>query len=502
MKTTKKLFATLLAVMTVMILSVPALAAGDTGTITVDQAIAGQTYGVYKIFSLEISGENYIYTHDPAGDWNEFVTTGAGKTYVAIDSDNHVTWKQGTSAADFAKAALAYAKHNDIIPDETAKASGTSVTFSGLELGYYLVDSSVGALVMLDSLAGDSVTITEKNYLPNISKQVQEDSTNAYGKTNDADFGQAVNFQITIATEAGKDGTVAGDPDTGAKNYVLHDEMATGLTLDPDSFSVTLNDAAVASENYTVTTESLTDGCGFEVAFKQTFLDKLNANDKLVVSYSATLNENAVVGGAGNVNSAKLTYGDSQALEPSTTTTYTWDMDVFKYTGTDTPLDGAKFKLSRSTSENDAISFVNVGGTTTYKAAAADAEGALTEITTDTSGRFTLRGLDAGTYYLIETAAPTDYNKLDAAIEVVISQDAGSHTGVDGSGTAITINYVRGDTLVNGTRVDEVAVLNSKGAELPATGGIGTTIFYVLGSILVVGAVVLLVARKRMHDAE
>ena len=227
------------------------------------------------------------------------------------------------------------------------------------------------------------------------------------------------------------------------------------------------------------------------MTFTQDFCDTLKASDQIVISYTATLNENAVVGLPGNPNESKLSYGEinettgkpSGTTPPSETVTYTWDLDVFKYakTGeTETPLADAKFTLSKSTDGSSPIALVSEGNNV-YRVAKADETVTVTEITTDDTGKFTIQGLDADTYYLTETAAPAGYNKLAGPVTIVI--------GANG--------------VVNGTTeapqgVDEVKILNQSGTELPSTGGMGTTIFYVLGSVLVLGAVVLLVTKKRM----
>lgn len=507
MKTTKKLFATLLAVMMVMILSVPALADPATGTITVKEATAGQTYTIYKLFDLTVTGEQYTYTIDTSSSWYTFFNTGAGNAYVSLKENGgdsyRVVWSNAGTPADLAKAALAYAKNQNISNQGTKPAGDNTVSFTDLPLGYYLVDSSVGALVMLDSLdSTGGVEITEKNYLPNISKQVEEDSTHTYGAANDADIGQTVNFKITIATEAGR--TITGDPAKGAQNYVLTDTLAAGLTYTAGSIAVKMYSGntdetsaeTVAAANYTFTET----GNGFTVTFAQGFLDTLEANDKLLITYSAVLNENAVIAGAGNENSAVLAYGNNMTLEPSKTTTYTWDIDVYKYNDQGEGLSGAEFTLSKNADGTDPIAFVQDGNT--YRVAKSGETDTVTKFITPDDGRFTLKGLDADTYYLTETKAPENYNQLEDPVKVVISQTPGSYDSLDGAGNTTTIFFARGDTLVNNIRVDEVAVLNSKGAELPATGGIGTTIFYIVGSLLAVGAVVLLVTKKRMGKPE
>ena len=305
-------------------------------------------------------------------------------------------------------------------------------------------------------------------------KTVEEDSTGNFGEKNDADIGQTVNFKSTITAQA------------GAENYVFHDTMSTGLTYTGVT-GITLNGTAVDASNYTVVTEGLTDGCTFEVRFTQAFCDTLKANDQIVISYTATLNENAVIAGEGNPNTSKVSYGDSgntKYTPDSQTKTYTWDVDVFKYTmngETEKALAGATFTLSKNADGSNPIALVSEGNNV-YRVAKTGETGTVTEITTDATGKFTIKGLDADTYYLTETAAPAGYNMLSGPVTVVIGENG----------------------VVNGTTeapqgVDEVKVLNQSGTELPSTGGIGTTIFYVLGAALVIVAGVLLVTRKRMN---
>ena len=209
----------------------------------------------------------------------------------------------------------------------------------------------------------------------------------------------------------------------------------------------------------------------------------MKANDIVVVSYTAVVNEKAVVGSEGNLNTSKLSYGDAAHLTTtpdSTTKTYTWDIDVFKYTmneSTKQALAGAEFSVSKSQDGKNPIAWI-AKGNNAYRVAKAGETGTVTSITTDATGRFTIQGLDSDTYYLTEINAPAGYNKLAGVITVEIDQE--------------------GNVKQNGEAVNEIQVLNQTGTELPSTGGTGTTIFYVAGTILILGAAVLLIAKKRM----
>ncbi len=468
----KKTMSVLLALVLLLALSVPAMAIGG-GTITIDNAVVGQTYTIYRILDLEsYNAETGAYSYKAAEGWDAFVK--ANSAYFNVDAQGYVTWKAATddaTVAAFAKLAQKYAVDNSIGNQGSEKAETTTVTFENLDLGYYLVDSTLGTLCSLDT-TNPTVTIKEKNAEPTNVKTVEEDSTGAYGSTNDADIGQTVNFKSTITAQA------------GAENYVFHDKMSEGLTFGTVT-GVTLKGVGVAESDYTIRTSGeVTDGCTFEVVFTQAFCDTLKAGDEIVISYTATVNEKAVVGGNGNPNESKLSYGDSSSATPtttppSTTTTYTWKIDVLKYTmkgDEEVKLADAVFTLSKSIDGTDPIALISEGSNV-YRVAKTGETG-ITQITTDATGAFTIKGLDSDTYYLTEITQPAGYNKLAAPIKVVIDD--------------------KGNVTYNGEYTGTVKVENKSGAELPSTGGIGTTVFYVVGGLMVLIAIVLLVTRKKM----
>ena len=470
----KKTMSVLLALVLLLALSVPAMAAGE-GTITINNAVVGQTYTIYRILELESYNlTTNAYSYKATTDWEDFIKSADIKDkYVSVNDEGYVTWKDGADAAAFAKLARAYAADNSIGNQGSEKAETTTIEFTGLELGYYLVDSTLGTLCSLDT-TNPTVTIEEKNAKPSNVKTVEEDSTGAYGSTNDADIGQTVNFKSTITAQA------------GAENYVFHDKMSEGLTYTGVT-GVTLKrgDAeatTVDSADYEIKTEGLTDDCTFEIVFKQTFCDTLEAGDEIVISYTATVNENAVVGGNGNPNESHLSYGDQNhptSTPDSTTTTYTWEIDVLKYTTKDdneVTLAGAVFTLSRDETGTDLIKLVKVEDNVYRVAKTGETD--IIQITTDATGEFTIKGLDSDTYYLTEIAQPAGYNKLADPIKVVIDDHGNVTYNDDYRGT--------------------VRVENKTGAELPSTGGVGTTVFYVVGGLMVLLAVVLLVTRKKM----
>ena len=503
MKLIKKIAAIMLSVMIVLgMASVVSADEGETaasattGTITITDALVGQKYKIYKILELEsFSGTddtgNYAYKID--SNWENFIKgtaegEGTGNEYLEIidTTYNYVRWKgekNDARVAEFAKKALEYAKSKNINPDRISNdTTSTTVTFNNLPLGYYVVESSVGALCGLTT-TNPTATIQEKNGVPSVEKKVQEDSTSAWGDSNTADIGQTVNFQTTITAQQ------------GAQNYVLHDKMDAGLTFDTSSVQVKLKkssetaESAVQTSDYTVKNSGLesTNSCTFHVEFTQAFCNILKANDQIIVTYSATLNEKAVIAGEGNKNETWLKYGDSSTTTHSTTTTKTFELPVFKYTGKDTPLKDAEFELKRN-NETTAIALIKktpVEGEKytgdIYQVAKTGESGTVTSVTTTKSGKFKIQGLDAGTYYLTETQQPDGYNKLSAPITVVIAEE--------------------GTITVDSKTVTEVKVLNNTGTILPTTGGNGTSLIYFLGAVLALVSGVVLITKQRMKNS-
>ena len=476
MKHAKKLVSILLVLAMALTLSVAAFAAGD-GTIKIENANDKATYTAYKIFDLAYDETNnaYTYTINTTSKWHsvisDFITENPGIGLSLEEYQTGVKLVKTTEAfgEDDAATLAAYLKTHQ--PEGATVAAtlnkANSFEATGLELGYYFVDSNLGTLCSLDS-TNKTASIREKNEVPEIEKEVQEDSNNAWGTENDADLGQIVNYKTTITVAAGNEG------------YVLHDTM-TGLTLNSGSVKVTVGGAEIASAgNYTLSV-NCSDGCAFEIEFEDSYIATLAAGTDIVVTYSATVNADAKIAEA-NPNETWLKYGEESEFESThkKTETFVWEFGVNKIiAGTTTPLAGAKFTLSKSADGSAPLGFTKNGTVYTYSTA-----GTVTEFETTETGTFSVKGLDADTYYLTETEAPAGYNKLKAPIAVVIDND--------------------GNVTFDGSAEDDkiVDVENNTGAELPETGGMGTTVLYVIGALLVVGAIVLLVSKKRMSMAE
>lgn len=465
----------------------------DKGKITIDNAIVDQTYTIYRILELESFSDKTTtkpntgnYAYKAVKEWEDFIKTGEGKDYLEI-KDGYVYWKGDNTdarAAELAKKALVYAKDskNNITASlQPVTAKSTTVTFENLPLGYYLVDSSTGALCSLNTTDTD-VTIEEKNAAPTVEKKVQEDSkigaTDEYGESNTADIGQTVNFKTTITAQA------------GAQNYVLHDKMDKGLTFS-GSVSVTKgNQTFTTPTDYNLvvsTPTAIEDGCTFEIVFTSDFCNKLKAGDEIVVTYSATLNEEAVIAGDGNKNETWLKYGDSSVTTHKTTTTKTYEIPVFKYTKktaeNKTGLLNAEFTLSKNTDGTNPIKLVDITNGAAegkYRVAKTGEATTTDKVITPATGKFTIQGLDADIYYLTETKQPDGYNKLSKAVKIVIDEKGN-----------ITVDDKTPST-------ELVEVENKSGSILPSTGGMGTTLFYIFGAILVIGSGVVLITKKRM----
>ena len=474
----------------------------NKGTIKITNAIKDQEYIVYKIFDLEsYSGTNYSYK--VVDKWaNFFARTGGGYGYITLDDDGYIKSFNltETNAPGFARNALRYAQDvsNGVsaitsTPTKTDNADGTqTITYSDVDMGYYLVDSSVGTLCSLNT-TNLTATIKEKNSVPTVEKKVRRQGGSSYDNNINANMGQVLEFQTIITV---------GD---GAQNYILHDKMDAGLTYKDSSLKVSIKKTTdgdfspLDSANYTLTIPA-TDGDTFDIEFKPNFLSGLKKGDIIMIVYEATLNENAVTQ-YDNVNETWLDYGDGRTSNHGKATIKTFRIPVFKYykpnaTAAETPLAGAKFKLSTKSNadlnnDTDFLKFVYDSTDTTYGSGAyrkaLDSDTTTTiEVESDDQGYATFKGLQAGEYYLYETEAPKGFNKLTKPIRIIIMDTGILYFGKLGE----TPQYVR-PTL-------PVKIENKTGTVLPSTGGMGTTMMYVVGVALLIGSGVLLITKKNM----
>lgn len=495
MKLIKKIAAIMFAFMMVFSLSTNVKAeSGEQntkkGTITISNAIEGQEYKIYKILNLE----SYSYDTDPKDGaysytltndgWKKFFETGDGKNYVTVEND-YVKWNStDTDAANLAKAAIAFAKEEtngvtslDLTPSITKRNSDGTVelTYTDLDLGYYLVDSSVGALCGLDT-TNSKVDIKEKNKQPTVTKKILEN--NQEKDSNTASVGDVITYQMHVVIPV------------GTEKCTLHDEM-TGLEFNGNKYDqnskIYLYDGDTAfkeGEHYNF--KQTTDG--FTVEFTEKYLKSTTKERHVIISYNAILTKGALMGndGTANTNDAWLTYGDKNTVSThSTTKTYTFEFPVYKYTGvlnnTDTPLSGAEFKLYSDSTCKKEIPLAETDTKNNYrKYIDGDTQA---NIVTDATGRFTISGLAEDTYYLKETKAPNGYNILKGPIAVKLER------GADGAPFMSIYQGV--------TKTETINVQNNTGSLLPSTGGMGTTLIYLIGGALVLGSGFVLMNKKR-----
>ena len=521
----KRVFAAAAAIATVFGLAATTVAtanAADNATLTVsttDAKFAGKTVNAYKMFSATVSGDGKAVSYTLTDEWKPFFKNSVGLTGVTDENVNdkandYVSKLKDSTLVAFATKASNWAqtKANNITADATATVSADAsngkytATFTGLGYGYYVVAVPGATLAnaksqyaTLVSVHSTKVDADIKGDLPTVDKKVQVDGT---GKVaTDAKIGDTLTFTLTSTI-----------PDMSAYDtytFNFKDTLSKGLTFGQVKSVKVENVTLTENTDYTVTTPTASNNNTLTVAMKD-FKTKqqANAGKKITVTYTATLNENAVVGGAGNVNSAKIQYSNNPSTngtgesEPSKVRVFTYGFTVDKYTGdqyTDaaTRLAGAEFTLAHK--DGSAISFVQVSaGSATanavYRVAKAGETGTTT-ITTPANGKVVFEGLENGEYTLTETKAPAGYNKLASAIGVKVD---GQNNGTDTTNATVTITYNNDNgndynqTASNGV----IPVQNKSGAILPGTGGMGTIAFTVIGVLVIALGVAWTLKRK------
>lgn len=492
MKHARKLTSLLLALVMVFALAVTVAAEGATGegtgetegSITVDNPITGRTYTAYKIFDVVYDNAgHYSYTIESGSPWyntvhdyaipaNALKLTQVGDTNTYVVTFGKVIF----SAPKFADA-LKKALDDGSVTDNGSKLAtdGTSASVTGLRLGYYFVTSSTGALCSLDTTT-PSVTIHDKNNIPFEKTKAVEN--------NDFKVGDTVPFIIT--------GEVPEHTIFTTYTYEITDTMSPGLTFNRNSLAVKVGTANVTADasKCTITYDGTTAPNTFKVSIN---VKNCTVGDDIEVTYSATINEKAVA--KISHNEAKLTYSDNPTDETHKTTTPPQKVDVYTSKiaivkvaeGTKaTKLEGAEFVLYKEETTGDTKTTKYYKWNATEKKVEWVAEKDQADVKkTDVNGEASFDGLANGIYHLVETKAPAGYNQLDQPYTVKVNE----------KNIPVT-NENENDLTVTAT------VTNKTGAVLPSTGGMGTTVFYVLGFVLVVGAGVLLVTKKRMSQGE
>ena len=466
MKTMRKLFTVLLALAMTLALAVSAFAA-DTGSITITNPQGNHTYTAYKIFDVTYSGDNSSYTisdtdaaFSTVKAYADVAANGLNLTAVANTNKYNVSIGTGFSAASFAQ----YLRTNvGSLGTGTAftKVDNT-VKASGLALGYYFVSGTSGAVCELAT--AKDIQIRDKNEVPQIEKVVNDDDRTV-------EIGQVLTYTIT--------GKVPSTTGYTEYTYQVTDTMTEGLTFNED-VKVTIGDTDVTADATITNNEN-----GF-VASVNMMQYQGQIDAPVVITYTATVNDKAIQRDK-ETNTATLKYSnnpaDKTSFEESSVKVevFSFNIVINKYaTGNEnTKLAGAKFVLKNA--ESKYYKYDAVTKAVTWVAAKADA----TEVTTGADGAARFDGLEAGTYYLEETAAPTGYNQLTKDITIVLDEN-GSAT-INGAASAPGTDH----SLTTG-------VANSTGTVLPETGGTGTVIFVALGALAVICAGVFLVTNKRM----
>ncbi len=508
MKLTKKLLAITISAIIALTMTVTAFAE-TTYSITINNDVDNHTYEAYQIFAGDL--------HDGVLSnivWGTGITD-EGKTHFGDASEKAATLNND-NATEFANEVADYLS--------TTFASTNTMTegkyvISNLDAGYYLVKDKDNSLDDMDDAytayilkVVSDVTASPKSDKPSSQKKVKdindskETTKTDWQDSADHDIGDKIDFQLM--------GKVAANYDSYKTYYfAFHDKESKGLTFDPTSVKVYV-DGTLITENYEVLTENLTDDCTFEIVFSDLKkISQVKAESVITVEYQSTLNENAVLGSAGNHNESCLEYsnnpnsnqggtgggsGDDDDDDDDVDTGKTpWDkVVVFTYKTVvnkvdpnHAPLTGAEFTLEKYNATTQVWE---------AKSVLLNNEGTV----------FSFKGIDDGQYRLTETKTPQGYNSIEpiyfnvtADHEVLSDNPAlteldANQTKADGSALASGIVAVFTASHTDGSVSTDI--VNNTGATLPSTGGFGTTAFYVLGSILVMGAIITFIVKKRM----
>ena len=499
MKHARKLASLLLALVMVFALATTAFAQevpgtdGKEGSITISNAAKGETYTIYKLFDATVNadGSSIAYTGEIPASLSTYFTADVNG-YISATPEA----KDGENMSEGLKTALK-AWTADATVTATATSDGSALTFKGLALGYYVVTTSQGEqLISVDSTMKD-VTIVDKN------SSTPKDLTKTASK-DDVFIGDTVTYTVRFKTSnyygAGKDAKEI-------LSYTIEDTL-------PDF----LNNVTVTS--ISVNNDAIQDQTGATPQFdsnKKIVIDWYDEVNKqflydngatITITYTAVVTEKATIDGAGNTNKVTVTWttkGDEPPVPgklEEEKTIYTYAIALKKVNDKGQALPGAIFKFPfyvKSTADADGA-YIYAGDTA--------GEGLTNQITTPESGVIVVKGVKSGSYEIKEDTAPAGYNKLTApvTVEAVKTGETTTHITVyldkDGNKVDESAKVTEVKVDIDTIAATAVVVVNKAGTELPSTGGMGTTIFYVLGAVLVVGAGVLLVTKKRMNRNE
>lgn len=529
-KAMKKLMAALLAVAMVCAMAIPAFAAGTgSNTLTINGKTAGHTYEAYQVFTGDLKGSvlsNIVWGDGVDGD-GILNDTGLPSSLRGLSS-------AAALAAELAKLSPSSDEVNtfaEVVSKHltankyTSTEAGMTYTINNLPDGYYFIKDATASASMPAGATYSrymlnivqSLTIEAKDTTVTLDKQIRHNETGDWGVVGDNQIGDTVEFR-----------TITTVPDTTGYTdytYEIHDTMSPELTskVKTDSdITIKVNDTTVLNSTYYSVTVDSTNSNKFTVSVDiiQAIKDnKFAVGNTLYTYYDGVLNENAKVYPDGpQQNEAHLVYSnnpnDVGTGETPKKTVYDWTfkVDMTKVDGAnpDMKLEGAVFVLSKAngldlepvkdgtpTKNLDKLIKLVDNNNGTYTVATTTTTTATTyTMTTPASGQISIKGLDDQTkYYLYETKAPGGYNVLTTPVEIKIIDNTYDITG----------NYIatQPNVVVNGSNACSGVgfnVENNAGTTLPGTGGIGTTIFYVIGGGLMVAAAILLITKKRMEN--
>ncbi|SHI11709.1 LPXTG-motif cell wall anchor domain-containing protein/fimbrial isopeptide formation D2 domain-containing protein [Butyrivibrio fibrisolvens DSM 3071] len=516
----KKFKALLTGILTATLLSVTATgsmtanAEGAKGSITITGTTAGETYTAYEVLeytavdeSLNADGQfaDTQGTYKVTTEWVEFFTSdeyNLSSFITKYDNDYYVTGvnESNATALKFAiqTGSIKYiASHQNLTVAKTVTAKEGTTTITDLPYGYYVIDSSLGA-INSTGLTSPSVSVAEKNSTtPAPEKKVQEnskasetfsiDESNGWGEWNDGQIGDTVTFKTKV--------TIL--PKT--TNVVLHDTMDASLKYNADVVVYYAEDAA--GNNVTDAVKNIAvcapEGNGFTVSFDAKYTEALTDNVYVTVVYTANITEDAGVN-VGHMNETYVSFGNGGKTSYSRTYTYTYDLNIVKQDGNGQALNDTHFSLLAGDHETVLKVVKNSEGVYTL-AADQNADNVTEDIVTSEEGRIQIKGLDTGVYYLRETQAKAGYNMLTDDIKIFIAGTVTDETSHAAIGT-LTATYGEDDAAVIGkvsVNNNVLYVINTTGAYLPSTGGVGTTMFYLVGGVLILSAVAAFIVKRK-----
>lgn len=540
MKNMKRFFSLLLMTALILTLSVTAYAAGH-GSITINNATVGETYRLYKVFDATTQGDGadktvaYVYTK--AGDsdtlYDALTAEGSPFTLTATTADGkyNVSLKDGKTASDVS----AFFKANESLLSKTADmtAADTTVTFNSLEYGYYYISKgtsdSANPTVGVTSVAPDQ-TINDKSTKPgpitpdtdnpggykvfvdaegNILKETGADG-NAKNITQTANYGDTVYFMLQAK---------GVNYDEGKKivEYTAYDVLGEGFT----SFEVTkvtVGGVKILNTAYTVNTDS--SPYTVTIPWGDNDGEHIYDNGDIKVYCKATVDTDATIGNADPTNltnkgwfSWKFDNGGTEPVDPAnpdekdttTVTTKVYAIAIAKTDNKGNALEGAQFEIVKG---GNALALVEVSTgdaktSAVYRYATADDTGTTTTVVSPASGMIVIKGIASGEYTVNEIKAPDGYNLLESGVTVTAAEFGSSTTTLtiykDGDGNITKTETTTKQEFDFDVSSAAINIVNISGTQLPSTGGIGTTLFYVVGALLMVSAFVLLITKKRMN---